>query len=224
MSSITIDKLSKVYDNDVIALQDITLEISSCDFLVIIGPSGCGKTTLLMLIAGLEQCTSGKIFIDGICVNEVEPKNRDIAMVFQSHTLYPMTVLKNLTFPLKIKHVKKDVIKQKIEYITKLLNIEDLLKRNPNQLSGGQCQRVAIGKAIMREPKVFLMDEPLSNLDLLSRNKLREELKTLHKQLKTTIVFVTHDQVEAMTLATKLVVMNKGKIEQVGTPYDIFTN
>ena len=120
--------------------------------------------------------------------------------------------------------MKKDVIKQKIEYITKLLNIEDLLKRNPNQLSGGQCQRVAIGKAIMREPKVFLMDEPLSNLDLLSRNKLREELKTLHKQLKTTIVFVTHDQVEAMTLATKLVVMNKGKIEQVGTPYDIFTN
>lgn len=223
MASVTFKQLNKVYDGKVQALKDIDLKVNAQDFLVIVGPSGCGKTTLLMILAGLERETSGEVWIDDTCVNNVDPKDRDVAVVFQSYALYPhMTVFGNMAFSLKVRRKKKDFINRKVAEVAEMLNLTEYLKRKPHQLSGGQKQRVAIGRAIVREPKVFLFDEPLSNLDIALRNKMRDELKKLHSELGATIVYVTHDQVEAMTLATTIVVLNEGEIQQVGTPFEIF--
>ncbi|MDD2252371.1 MAG: sn-glycerol-3-phosphate ABC transporter ATP-binding protein UgpC [Dehalococcoidales bacterium] len=223
MASVTFKKINKVYDGKVQALKDIELKVNAQDFLVIVGPSGCGKTTLLMILAGLERETSGEVWIDNTCVNNVDPKDRDVAVVFQSYALYPhMTVFGNMAFSLKVRRKKRDFIKARVAQVAEMLNLMEYLKRKPHQLSGGQKQRVAIGRAIVREPKVFLFDEPLSNLDIALRNKMRDELKKLHRDLGATIVYVTHDQVEAMTLATRIVVLNEGEIQQVGTPYEIF--
>jgi len=224
MASLTLRKIEKVYDNSIHAVKGIDLHIENNAFCVIVGPSGCGKTTLLMLLAGLEPLTGGEIFIDDKCVNKVEPKDRNVAVVFQNYTLYPhLSVYNNLAFVLKLRRVKKPEIQAKINRVAKLLDIDDLLKRKPHQLSGGQKQRIAIGKAIVKEPQVFLMDEPLSNLDISLRNRMREELKKLHADLRATIIYVTHDQIEAMTLATQIVVIKSGEIQQVGTPFEVFT-
>lgn len=223
MASVSFKQISKVYDGKVQALKDIDLEVNAQDFLVIVGPSGCGKTTLLMILAGLERETSGEVWIDDICVNKVDSKDRDIALVFQSYALYPhMTVFGNMAFSLKVRRKKRDYIKTRVVEVAEMLNLTEYLKRKPHQLSGGQKQRVAIGRAIVREPKVFLLDEPLSNLDIALRNKMRDELKKLHSDLGATIVYVTHDQVEAMTLATKIVVLDEGEIQQIGTPFEVF--
>ncbi len=222
MSKVILKDVNKTFDGKNLVVKNFNLEIKDKDFLVLIGPSGCGKTTVLNMIAGLERVTSGDIFIDDKLVNLIEPKDRDIAMVFQNYALYHMlTVYDNLAFSLKIKKLKPHLIKEKVESVAALLGISDLLKRKPRQLSGGQMQRVAIGRAIVRNPKVFLMDEPLCNLDVLLRAKMRLELKKLHAQIGGTFVFVTHDQVEAMSLATSIVVMREGEIQQVGTPYEI---
>lgn len=223
MASVRLDEIHKTFDKKKYVIDDVSLCVEDKSFVVIIGPSGCGKTTLLNIIAGLELPTSGSVFINGNCVNKIEPKDRDIAMVFQSYALYPhLSVYENLAFALKVKQIRKDQIDKKVNDVAALLGIADLLGRKPKQLSGGQMQRVAIGKAIVRNPLVFLMDEPLSNLDANLKNSMRFELKKLHKELDTTFIYVTHDQVEAMTLATILVIMNEGKIQQVGTPYDVF--
>lgn len=223
MPRVTLKKISKVYDGKVQALKDIELKVHAQDFLVIVGPSGCGKTTLLMILAGLERETSGEIWIDDICVNNIDPKDRDVAVVFQSYALYPhMTVFDNMAFSLKVRRKKRKFIKARVAEVAEMLNLTQYLKRKPHQLSGGQKQRVAIGRALVRKPKVFLLDEPLSNLDIALRNKMRDELKKLHQELGATIVYVTHDQVEAMTLATRIVVLKEGEIEQIGTPFEIF--
>ena len=225
MARVILESVSKTFDSSSYAVNSLSLNVAEHSFLVLIGPSGCGKTTTLNMIAGLESISSGKIFIDEKCINDVEAKDRDIAMVFQTYALYPhLTVKDNLAFALKIRHVPKKDISAKIEKVSSLLGISQLLNRKPNQLSGGQMQRVAIGKAIMREPKVFLMDEPLSNLDASLRYKMRDELKKLHQSLNATFVYVTHDQIEAMTLGTEIAVMNEGVIQQVGSPYEVFTN
>lgn len=225
MASVKLIDVFKSFDNNKYAINGINLSINDGEFLVIVGPSGCGKTTILNLIAGLETVSSGKILINEKNVNNVEPKNRNITMVFQNNALYPhLSVYENLAFSLKIKRIKKDIIEKKVETIANMLEISDLLKRKPHQLSGGQKQRVAIGRAVIREPLVFLMDEPLSNLDINLKSSIHMELKRLHKELQATFLYVTHDQIEAMTLATQLVVMNKGKIQQIGTPYEIFMN
>lgn len=223
MASVDLINLCKTFDNKNPVIKEVNLHIEDGAFLVIVGPSGCGKSTTLNIIAGLDTATSGDVLIDNSNVNLVEPKDRNIAMVFQSHALYPhLTVYENLAFYLKQKKIKKDIIDQKIRIVAAKLGIGDLLKRKPNQLSGGQQQRVAIGRAIIREPSVFLMDEPLSNLDANLRSTMRDELKNLHNELKTTFIYVTHDQAEAMSLATKLVVMNNGQIQQIGDPMDVF--
>lgn len=223
MASVRLSRIVKIFDDEKRAVNDISLLIEDNSFVVLIGPSGCGKTTILNIIAGLEQPSSGSVYINDQCVNDVEPKNRNIAMVFQNYALYPhLSVFDNLAFALKIRHIEKDVIIEKVVTVAKLLRITELLKKKPKNISGGERQRVAIGRAIIREPSVFLMDEPLSNLDAHLRISMREELKKLYKELHTTFIYVTHDQNEAMTLATHLVVMDKGVVQQVGTPYDVF--
>ena len=222
MAQISLNDLHKNFDSTV-AVGGISLQIAHNEFVVLVGPSGCGKSTTLRLIAGLEEATSGDIYLGKERINEVAAKNRDIAMVFQNYALYPhMTVFENMSLGLRLRKVPRKEIAKRVEEAAKILEIGDLLKRRPGQLSGGQRQRVAMGRAIVRQPQAFLFDEPLSNLDAKLRVLMRTEIKKIHQQVKTTIVYVTHDQVEAMTLADRIVVMNAGLIEQVGTPQDLY--
>ena len=222
MAEVHIKKVVKKYD-DVLAVRGIDLDIRDHEFVVLVGPSGCGKTTTLRMIAGLEEITDGEIAIGGDVVNDVPPKDRDIAMVFQNYALYPhMTVHENMSFGLRLKKFPKDEINRRVDEAARILDITELLDRKPKQLSGGQRQRVAMGRAIVRNPKVFLFDEPLSNLDAKLRVQMRIEIKKVHQKVRTTTVYVTHDQVEAMTLADRVVVMNHGVIEQVGTPTELY--
>ncbi len=212
-----------VTEEGVLAVQDFNLDIKDQEFIVLVGPSGCGKSTTLRMIAGLEEITGGDLIIDGKRVNDVEPKDRDIAMVFQNYALYPhMTVRENLEFPLKIRKTDKAEINRRVEEVAEILGITDYLGRKPKALSGGQRQRVAIGRAIVREPKVLLMDEPLSNLDAKLRNQMRAEIIKLRQRIDTTFVYVTHDQTEAMTLGDRIVIMKDGVIQQIGTPQEVF--
>ena len=223
MAKVILKRLNKRYDNDYKAANDISLDIEDGEFVVLVGPSGCGKSTTLRMIAGLEEISSGELYIGDRLVNKVEPVDRDIAMVFQNYALYPhFSVYENMAFALKIKKMKKQEIDTKIRETAKTLELEDLLNRKPKELSGGQRQRVALGRAIVREPKVFLMDEPLSNLDAKLRVSMRSEIIKLHQRLKTTFIYVTHDQTEAMTMGSKIVVMNKGEIQQVADPVTIY--
>ena len=223
MAKVILKRLNKRYDNDYKAANDINLNIEDGEFVVLVGPSGCGKSTTLRMIAGLEEISSGELYIGERLVNKVEPVERDIAMVFQNYALYPhFSVYENMAFALKIKKMKKKEIDNKIRETAKTLELEDLLNRKPKELSGGQRQRVALGRAIVREPKVFLMDEPLSNLDAKLRVSMRSEIIKLHQRLKTTFIYVTHDQTEAMTMGSKIVVMNKGEIQQVADPVTIY--
>ncbi len=224
MGAINIQNLVKSYA-DTEVLKGINLAINDGEFLILVGPSGCGKSTLMNCIAGLEEVTSGNLIIDEDNVTDLNPKDRDIAMVFQSYALYPtMTVAKNISFGLEMRKYPKDSIEHTIQEVAKLLQIEHLLQRKPSQLSGGQRQRVAMGRALARSPRVFLFDEPLSNLDAKLRVEMRTEIKKLHKRLNTTIVYVTHDQVEAMTLADRIAVMKDGYVQQFGTPYEIYND
>lgn len=223
MASVTLKGIYKYYEKDVAAVKDCSIDIQDKEFIVLVGPSGCGKSTTLRMIAGLEEISEGELFINHRLVNNVQPKDRDIAMVFQNYALYPhMTVYNNMAFSLKLRKLSKSQIEERVNKAAKILGIMDLLKRRPKQLSGGQRQRVAIGRAIVREPQVFLMDEPLSNLDAKLRSQMRAELIKLHKELDTTFIYVTHDQIEAMTLGTRIVVIKDGVIQQIGTPHDIF--
>ena len=222
MATVDIRKVEKSYGTSQV-LHGIDLEIRHGEFAVILGPSGCGKSTLLRMIAGLEEITGGEIAIDGRVVNRLEPRERDIAMVFQNYALYPhMSVAENMSYSLRIAHAPKATIRDKVAGVAGILGIGDFLGRKPTQLSGGQRQRVAMGRAIIREPKVFLFDEPLSNLDAKLRHQMRTELKRLHRRLDATSILVTHDQVEAMSLANRLIVMNAGRVEQVGSPGEVY--
>ena len=222
MADVDIKNLHKIFDRTE-AVRGIDLSIKDNEFVILVGPSGCGKSTVLRMIAGLEEVTKGEILIGNKLVNDIPPKDRDIAMVFQSYALYPhMTVFENMSFGLRLRKFSKEDIKKRVEDAAKVLGISELLKRRPRQLSGGQRQRVAMGRAIVRNPKVFLFDEPLSNLDAKMRGQMRIEIKRVHQHLKTTTIYVTHDQVEAMTLADRVVVMKEGKIEQIGTPDEIY--
>ena len=222
---LSLKHINKIYDNHVQAVFDFNLDVAKHEFIVLVGPSGCGKSTTLRMIAGLEEITSGDLYIDGIYANQLPPKDRNIGMVFQSYALYPhMTVYENMAFALKVNHVKKDEIEKRVLNAAKILQITDYLNRKPNALSGGQCQRVALGRAIVRDAKVFLMDEPLSNLDAKLRVQMRSEIVKLHKALDTTTIYVTHDQTEAMTMASRIVVMNKGYVQQIGTPEEIYSH
>jgi len=222
MAEVSLRKVVKRYD-DVEAVRGIDLDIADHEFVVLVGPSGCGKSTTLRMIAGLEEITDGDIAIGGDVVNDVPPKDRDIAMVFQNYALYPhMTVAENMSFALRLQRYPKAEIKSRVEEAARMLDISDLIDRKPKQLSGGQRQRVAMGRAIVRHPKVFLFDEPLSNLDAKLRVQMRIEIKKVHQKVRTTTVYVTHDQVEAMTLADRVVVMNRGRIEQIGTPNELY--
>jgi len=222
-AALALRHISKSY-GDVPVLHDVSVEADPGDFIVLLGPSGCGKSTLLHAIAGLHSINAGEIVIDGRKVNDVPTRERDIAMVFQSYALYPnMTVAENIGFPLRMRGIAKPERRQRVVQIAQGLQIEALLERTPRQLSGGQRQRVAIGRAMVRDPKVFLFDEPLSNLDATLRVEMRTEIKTLHQRIGKTIVYVTHDQIEAMTLATRIVVMNKGVIQQIGSPSDVYS-
>src|SRR6188474_1012074 len=222
MAQVTLRKVVKFYD-EVEAVSAIDLDIADKEFVVLVGPSGCGKSTTLRMIAGLEDITDGEIAVDGEVVNDVPPKDRDMAMVFQNYALYPhMTVYQNMSFGLRLKHYPKDEIEKRVQEAARILDIKELLDRKPRQLSGGQRQRVAMGRAIVRNPKVFLFDEPLSNLDAKLRVQMRTEIKRVHQKVRTTTIYVTHDQVEAMTLADRVVVMNKGRIEQIGAPNDLY--
>ncbi len=222
MAEVTLNKVVKRYDN-VEAVRGIDLGIKDQEFVVLVGPSGCGKSTTLRMIAGLEEISGGEILIAGDVVNDVPPKDRDIAMVFQNYALYPhMTVFENMSFGLRLKRFPKDEIKRRVDEAARILDITELLERKPKALSGGQRQRVAMGRAIVRDPKVFLFDEPLSNLDAKLRVQMRTEIKKVHQKVRTTTVYVTHDQVEAMTLADRVVVMNGGLIEQVGEPNELY--
>lgn len=223
MASLSLKHIYKKYPGGVTAVSDFCLEIKDKEFLVLVGPSGCGKSTTLRMIAGLEEITEGELFIGDRLVNDVAPKDRDIAMVFQNYALYPhMTVFDNMAFGLKLRKTPKEEIKRRVEDAARILDITHLLDRRPKALSGGQKQRVALGRAIVREPKVFLLDEPLSNLDAKLRASMRTELTKLHQKLQTTFVYVTHDQVEAMTMATRIVVMKDGLIQQVDTPQNLY--
>ena len=223
MAQVSIRKVVKAYEGDVQAVKGIDLEIGDHEFVVLVGPSGCGKSTTLRMIAGLEEITSGEIWIGGDIVNDVPPRDRDIAMVFQNYALYPhMSVFENMAFGLKLRKFPKDEIKRRVDDAAKMLDIGMLLERKPKALSGGQRQRVAMGRAIVRNPKVFLFDEPLSNLDAKLRVQMRTEIKKVHQLVPTTTVYVTHDQIEAMTLADRVVVMNHGVIEQVGPPQELY--
>ena len=213
----------KVTDEGVLAVDDFNLEIKDKEFIVLVGPSGCGKSTTLRMVAGLEEISKGELYIDNRLVNDVEPKDRDIAMVFQSYALYPhMTVRQNMEFPLKLRKMPKDEIDRKVNEAAEILDITQYLDRKPKALSGGQRQRVAIGRAIVREPKVLLMDEPLSNLDAKLRNQMRAEIIKLRQRINTTFIYVTHDQTEAMTLGDRIVIMKDGVVQQVGTPQDVY--
>ena len=213
----------KQVEGGVLAVEDFNLDIADREFIVLVGPSGCGKSTTLRMVAGLEEITSGELYIDGKLMNDVAPKDRDIAMVFQSYALYPhMTVRENMAFPLKLRNVPKDEIDKKVEEAASILGITEYLDRKPKALSGGQRQRVAIGRAIVREPKVLLMDEPLSNLDAKLRNQMRAEIIKLRQRIDTTFIYVTHDQTEAMTLGDRIVIMRDGVVQQVGTPQELF--
>src|SRR5216110_740233 len=223
MAAISLSKLNKHYGSLHHAVKDVDLEIADKEFVALVGPSGCGKTTTLRMIAGLEDITGGEILIGGDVVNDVPPKDRDIAMVFQNYALYPhMTVHENMSFGLRLKKLPKDEIRRRVAAVAGILGIGELLDRKPKQLSGGQRQRVAMGRAIVRNPKVFLFDEPLSNLDAKLRVHMRTEIKKVHQKVRTTTVYVTHDQVEAMTLADRVVVINAGRIEQIGTPHELY--
>jgi len=222
MAQVTLSKVVKKFDQTE-AVRGIDLDIADQEFVVLVGPSGGGKSTTLRMIAGLEETTAGEIMIGGQVVNDLPPKDRDIAMVFQNYALYPhMTVFENMSFGLRLKKFPKAEIRQRVERAARILDITELLDRRPRQLSGGQRQRVAMGRAIVRNPKVFLFDEPLSNLDAKLRVQMRTEIKKVHQQVRTTTVYVTHDQVEAMTLADRVVVMNSGRIEQIGTPHELY--
>jgi multiple sugar transport system ATP-binding protein len=222
MADVALRNVVKRFDK-IDAVREINLNIPDKEFIVLVGPSGCGKSTTLRMIAGLEEASAGDILIGGEVVNDVPPKDRDIAMVFQNYALYPhMTVFENMSFGLRLRRIPKADIRARVEQAAKILDITDLLERRPKQLSGGQRQRVAMGRAIVRNPKVFLFDEPLSNLDAKLRVQMRTEIKRVHQQVKTTTVYVTHDQVEAMTLADRVVVMNGGRIEQIGRPHDLY--
>jgi multiple sugar transport system ATP-binding protein len=224
MSEVALRSVVKRFD-DVEAVRAIDLDIPNNEFVVLVGPSGCGKSTTLRMIAGLEEVTSGDIYIGGELVNDLPPKDRDIAMVFQNYALYPhMTAYENMSFGLRLRKFSKQEIRARVENAARILDITDLLDRRPKALSGGQRQRVAMGRAIVRNPKVFLFDEPLSNLDAKLRVQMRTEIKRVHQKVKTTTVYVTHDQVEAMTLADRVVVMNHGRIEQVGAPQELYHN
>ncbi|WP_281976457.1 ABC transporter ATP-binding protein [Pseudorhizobium flavum] len=223
MGSITLSRVSKSF-GEAKVIRSIDLEIQDGEFVVFVGPSGCGKSTLLRLIAGLEDVSGGQILIDGKDVTQKAPAQRGLAMVFQSYALYPhMSVRNNIAFPLKMAKVDKSLIDKKVSDAAGILNLTDYLERRPSQLSGGQRQRVAIGRAIVREPSAFLFDEPLSNLDAALRGTMRLEISELHNQLKTTMIYVTHDQIEAMTMADKIVVLNRGNIEQVGSPLELYS-
>ncbi|NUM33555.1 MAG: sn-glycerol-3-phosphate ABC transporter ATP-binding protein UgpC [Candidatus Brocadiae bacterium] len=223
MAGVIFKNVYKIYENKTMVIQNFDLEIRDKEFLVLVGPSGCGKSTTLRMIAGLEEVSRGDLMIDGLRVNDVAPKDRDIAMVFQNYALYPhMSVKENMAFSLKLRGVDRNEIEKKVLEVSEILGLKDLLERKPKQLSGGQRQRVAMGRAIVRSPKVFLFDEPLSNLDAKLRVQMRVEIAKLHKLLGTTIVYVTHDQVEAMTLADRIVVMKDGFIQQIGTPLELY--
>lgn len=225
MASLTLKKIHKVYNGEVTAVKDFNLEIADKEFLVLVGPSGCGKSTTLRMIAGLEEITQGEMYIEERLVNEVAPKDRDIAMVFQNYALYPhMSVYDNMAFGLQLRKMPKEEINRRVLEAAKVLNIEELLDRKPKALSGGQRQRVALGRAIVREPKVFLMDEPLSNLDAKLRVQMRTELSKLHQKLQTTFIYVTHDQTEAMTMGDRIVVMKDGIVQQVDTPLNLYNS
>ena len=215
----------QVTDRGVVAVHDFNIDIADKEFIVLVGPSGCGKSTTLRMIAGLEEITEGEVIIDGKVVNDIAPKDRDIAMVFQNYALYPhMTVYDNMAFSLKLRHVDKDTIDKKVREAAEILDITQYLDRKPKALSGGQRQRVAIGRAIVREPKVFLMDEPLSNLDAKLRNQMRAEIIKLRQRINTTFIYVTHDQTEAMTLGDRIVIMKDGFVQQIGTPQEVFNH
>ncbi len=223
MASVKLTGIKKIYDNNVVAVHDFDLEIADKEFVVFVGPSGCGKSTTLRMIAGLEEISEGTLEIDGEVVNDLQPKDRDIAMVFQNYALYPhMTVFDNIAFSLRLKHEPEDVVYEKVTNAAEILGISEYLLRKPRALSGGQRQRVAIGRAMVRNAKVFLMDEPLSNLDAKLRNQMRAEIILLRQKLNTTFIYVTHDQTEAMTLGDRIVIMQNGYIEQVGTPTEVF--
>ncbi|MCR5777786.1 MAG: sn-glycerol-3-phosphate ABC transporter ATP-binding protein UgpC [Lachnospiraceae bacterium] len=223
MASLSLTHVCKKYPNGFEAVKDFNLEIADKEFIIFVGPSGCGKSTTLRMIAGLEEISSGELKIDGRLVNDVEPKDRDIAMVFQNYALYPhMTVYDNMAFGLKLRKVPKDQIDKQVREAAQILDLDKLLDRKPKALSGGQRQRVAMGRAIVRNPKVFLMDEPLSNLDAKLRVQMRIEIAKLHQRLGTTIIYVTHDQTEAMTLGTRIVVMKDGVVQQVDTPQNLY--
>ncbi len=223
MAEIRFENVSKIYSDKTVAVDNINLNIKDKEFVVLVGPSGCGKSTTLRMLVGLEDISKGKLYIDDKCVNKLPPKDRNIAIVFQNYALYPhMTAYENLSFGLKIKKIKKKEIHKRVMKAAEILDIEDLLQKKPKLMSGGQKQRVAIGRAIVREPKIFLFDEPLSNLDAKLRVQMRIEIEKLYQRLKTTVVYVTHDQVEAMTLGDRIVVMDKGKIQQIGTPKNLY--
>jgi multiple sugar transport system ATP-binding protein len=223
MAEIIVKHLEKIYPNGVKAVENVNIEMADGEFLVLLGPSGCGKSTILMMLAGLEEISSGEVYIDNVCVNDLTPKERDIGVVFQSYALIPnMNVYENIGFGLTIRKMNKKEKDLKIRAVAKILGIEEVLDRRPREISGGQKQRVAIGRCIVRGAKVLLFDEPLSNLDAKLRVQMRKELIKLHQMLKATIVYVTHDQVEAMTMATKIVVMKEGAVQQTGTPEEVF--
>lgn len=223
MAVLTLDSIYKIYDNNVTAVKDFNLHIEDREFIVFVGPSGCGKSTTLRMVAGLEEISKGDFYIDEVRMNDVAPKDRDIAMVFQNYALYPhMSVYDNMAFGLKLRKIPKDEIKRRVENAAQILGLEPYLKRKPKALSGGQRQRVALGRAIVRDAKVFLMDEPLSNLDAKLRVQMRTEISKLHKRLNTTMIYVTHDQTEAMTMASRIVVMKDGIIQQIGTPKEVY--
>ena len=223
MAEVTLTNIEKIYPGNVTAVSDFNLKIEDKEFVVLVGPSGCGKSTTLRMIAGLEEISAGTVAIDDRVINDVPPKDRDVAMVFQNYALYPhMTVYDNMAFGLKLRKIKKHVIDERVNEAAKILGIEDLLSRRPKALSGGQRQRVAVGRAIVRKPKVFLFDEPLSNLDAKMRVQMRVEISKLHRQLEATMVYVTHDQIEAMTMGDRIVVMDGGIVQQIDDPLSLY--
>ena len=225
MASVRLNNVTKVFDNKVVAVRDVNVDIADKEFVVLVGPSGCGKSTTLRMIAGLEEVTEGEIYIGDRLVNDVPPKDRDIAMVFQNYALYPhMTVYQNMAFGLKLRKYPKKEIDRRVREAAEILGIADLLDRKPKALSGGQRQRVAVGRAIVRKPKVFLFDEPLSNLDAKLRVQMRTEISKLHQRLETTMIYVTHDQVEAMTMGDRIVVMRDGVVQQIDTPLALYNH
>lgn len=224
MAQVELKNITKIYDQKKI-IDNVNLTVNDKEFLILVGSSGCGKSTLLRMIAGLEDITKGEIYIDDKCVNNIHPKERDIAFVFQNYALYPhMSVYENMAFPLKMRKINKKEIDAKVKEAAQILNLTELLQRKPRQLSGGQRQRVALGRAIVRNPKVFLMDEPLSNLDAKLRVQMRAEIKKLHQKLQTTFIYVTHDQTEALTMGDRIAIIDKGVIQQIGSPLEVYNN